>query len=632
MLKLAVDLQMQLKKSVCVGFLIWSTYIFCLSVMAIPTPNVVIPGLKPPETLSLEGNVAENWRLFKQQWNFYSLATSITDKPQNVQCAIFLCIAGIQSQELANTFVFADGESRDVLTDLVTKFERYCNPRKNTTYERYIFNQVVQDGRNFDVFLTELKQKSKTCEFGEICDSLIRDRIVIGIDDNATRERLLREVDFTLDRATTLCRASEQCKVQSKTLSDMASGSSVDSVRRKKKKSKSFKDKKADSKEKFEKKQESSITLCGRCGNKVHKRPDLCPAYKVKCHKCSKRGHFASFCKSTKVDEIAESSDDFSDDEDDIGSLYIHSIGRKTKNAIFAQVKLNDVPVAMKLDTGAAANVVSLKLFEQLDAKLHRTKRRLTAYGGKRLPVVGKSKVVMMRKNGNSVRAKVYVVDLNSTPLLGLKTIKDLELIHFDPECIDSISSVFGTNVECRDNSIVLEDVKRLKSETKSNGVYNSVRSNTSTCKSEILDEYSDVFKGLGRVDGKYEIVTDPNVKPSIEAQRKVPLSILPRLKEKLNHMIELGVISRVDQPVDWVSNLVVVEKANGSLRICLDPPKLNKAIKRDICKPPSAETVSSRLNGKTVFSVIDMSDCFWHVELTEKSSLLCTLTLLLAV
>lgn len=34
---------------------------------------------------------------------------------------------------------------------------------------------------------------------------------------------------------------------------------------------------------------------------------------------------------------------------------------------------------------------------------------------------------------------------------------------------------------------------------------------------------------------------------------------------------------------------------------------------------------VSSRLNGKKVFSVFDMSDAFWHKELTEESSFLCT-------
>ena len=78
----------------------------------------------------------------------------------------------------------------------------------------------MQNGRPFDHFLTELKQKARTCEFENICDSLIRDRIVIGIDSKSTRERLLREPDLTLEKSSILCRAAEQCKQQSKTFFD----------------------------------------------------------------------------------------------------------------------------------------------------------------------------------------------------------------------------------------------------------------------------------------------------------------------------------------------------------------------------------------------------------------------------
>ena len=64
-----------------------------------------------------------------------------------------------------------------------------------------------------------------------------------------------------------------------------------------------------------------------------------------------------------------------------------------------------------------------------------------------------------------------------------------------------------------------------------------------------------------------------------------------------------------------------MVEKRNGSLRLCLDPKELNKAIKREHYKPPTAETLSSKLNGKRVFTVIDMSNCYWHKTLEEESS-----------
>ena len=47
--------------------------------------------------------------------------------------------------------------------------------------------------------------------------------------------------------------------------------------------------------------------------------------------------------------------------------------------------------------------------------------------------------------------------------------------------------------------------------------------------------------------------------------------------------MVDLGVIVRVDEPTDWVSNYVAVEKPDGSLHVCLDPQELNKAIKNRV-------------------------------------------------
>ena len=78
----------------------------------------------------------------------------------------------------------------------------------------------------------------------------------------------------------------------------------------------------------------------------------------------------------------------------------------------------------------------------------------------------------------------------------------------------------------------------------------------------------------------------------------------------------------KVDQPTDWVNNLVVVEKRNGSLRLCLDPKDLNKAIKQEHHKIPAIQEISSELTGK---STLDLKDGYWQIELDQESSLLCT-------
>ena len=41
------------------------------------------------------------------------------------------------------------------------------------------------------------------------------------------------------------------------------------------------------------------------------------------------------------------------------------------------------------------------------------------------------------------------------------------------------------------------------------------------------------------------------------------------------------GVIEKVERPTEWMNSVVVANKANGKLRLCLHPKPLNKALKR---------------------------------------------------
>ena len=85
--------------------------------------------------------------------------------------------------------------------------------------------------------------------------------------------------------------------------------------------------------------------------------------------------------------------------------------------------------------------------------------------------------------------------------------------------------------------------------------------------------------------------------------------------------MVKQGIIVPVDEPTDWVNSLVIREKPNGSLRICLDPKDLNKAIKREHYPVPTVDMVTNRLQGATLFSHLDGKSAYWNVELDEESS-----------
>ena len=60
-------------------------------------------------------------------------------------------------------------------------------------------------------------------------------------------------------------------------------------------------------------------------------------------------------------------------------------------------------------------------------------------------------------------------------------------------------------------------------------------------------------------------------MRPVIQAPRKLPYAKYDQLKETIARLEE-EIIASVDKPTDWVHNLVITEKRNGSLRICLDP------------------------------------------------------------
>ena len=87
----------------------------------------------------------------------------------------------------------------------------------NETYERYVFNKCdQQQGQSFDSYLTALRSLIKTCNFGTLQDNLLRDRVVLGIQENSTRKKLLAESKLALEKCISICRANETTSKQLK--------------------------------------------------------------------------------------------------------------------------------------------------------------------------------------------------------------------------------------------------------------------------------------------------------------------------------------------------------------------------------------------------------------------------------
>lgn len=166
-----------------------------------------IMGLKPPEKIkSLNKEEFTKW---KQRFEIYRKATGAHSKPGDVQVALLLHCMGEQCIYVYNTFNLNAQEENDYEL-VMKKFVDYFVPKKNESINSHLFFTRNQgENETFDVYLTELRKLSSECEFGNLKDRLIRDRIVAGISDTRLKDRLLRETDLTLDKTINICKAAE---------------------------------------------------------------------------------------------------------------------------------------------------------------------------------------------------------------------------------------------------------------------------------------------------------------------------------------------------------------------------------------------------------------------------------------
>ena len=85
--------------------------------------------------------------------------------------------------------------------------------------------------------------------------------------------------------------------------------------------------------------------------------------------------------------------------------------------------------------------------------------------------------------------------------------------------------------------------------------------------------------------------------------------------ERKLDELLESGIIEEVPE-----GPLVVIPKADGDIRICVDTRCANQAIVRERQPIPTIEEVLQDLNGSTVFSRVDLKWGFHQILLAEES------------
>ena len=254
------------------------------------------------------------------------------------------------------------------------------------------------------------------------------------------------------------------------------------------------------------------------------------------------------------------------------------------------------------MDTGAQCNVLPVHLYQKATkdyslTQIDPVKLNIVAYGGATLPVVGTANHGNKRYN---LHCKL-VDNADIRPLMGRRTCLQMRLVSY------------------------LDNDELNKPSTGSLPVY-ALEMKMTSSKDQLLKKYSQVFgPGIGRLEGEYHIQIDVSYDPVQHAPQRVPVAIRDQLKDTLTQLTKQEIIQPVTEPTAWINSMVVVPKKNVSLRICLDPMDLNKAIQRHHYPLPTIEDITTRLHGAKVFTIVDVKNGFWHVALDEQSSYLTT-------
>ena len=383
---------------------------------------------------------------------------------------------------------------------------------------------------------------------------MIRDHIVFGFKSTKVREKLINEGNvLTLEKSMDISRTNELSQKQLKSM-NFGEDPNVHAIRAKfpkQQRSVRKNEKKKSSREKST--HEKQAVKCMKCGY-THSDKQF-PAMGKKCRFCHKLNHFSKMCLLRKgqkkkhrkgihslndYDSSSSDNTDYDYDRYDYeDNVYVKmlseekDIHRLSDDWTIKSI-IYDNEIQMQIDTGARCNVISQNVLKQMKIKtaLKKTESKLRSYSGHTIKRLGSIKLPCYFNN-NIYEIEFQVIEQNATTILGSETCQRIGLIR-------RMYSV-EKSVESMDNS-------------------------------DIQNEYSDLFHGIGRLPGEHKIHIDHNITPVVHPPRRLPITMRDKVKDELSRMVKEGIIKKVKKPTSWVNSMVVVTKPNGSIRICIDP------------------------------------------------------------
>ena len=121
---------------------------------------------------------------------------------------------GEEADEIFNSFTMTS-DDRKKYDAVKAKFEGHFIIKRNVIFERAKFNLRVQkENEPVDTFITDLFTLAQHCNYGNLHDEMVRDRIVVGLKDKSLSEKLQLEAELTLENAINQARQRELVRQQ----------------------------------------------------------------------------------------------------------------------------------------------------------------------------------------------------------------------------------------------------------------------------------------------------------------------------------------------------------------------------------------------------------------------------------
>lgn len=471
--------------------------------------------------------------------------------------------------------------------------EQHFKPATNIHAERTKFSQRFRrNGESIAEFIAALRTLAVNCKFKNSLDERLRDQLILGINDSRIQEHLFREhSDETATfnqieksalnyESAYINRETIESVIHSEHKNPVTSVNKINTPTQNVKKNNfnagakptTFKTKpKVHGEMERNKFRIDKRTVCIRCGKSKHLKGEKCRAELATCRSCHTKGHFEKVCvRSGKAEFIHH-------------IFYISNNNKYQVRAVINKKEIN-----FQYDTGSGKSIIPESFYRIIGKPKLLKSKQLIAYPDKPIATLGDIKV-KIKIGSKSEDCLLTVVPGNSVPILG----KDLmEVFHLEPKF----------------------DVKYIDE-------------NVRTLESQLLEDYADIFDQtkIGTVRSFEAVIRlHDNAKPVICKARSVPYALKPAADKEIDRLIENGTLESVninEQTVQWASPVVYVTKKNGQIRLCGDfKSTINKHMITEQYPYPTFEDIVSKLNGCTVFSVIDLKDAFLQVKVSEES------------